>query len=191
MRVLCNVLACFLVLGLAAVPMAAQDDLMQEVEALSDKVEKALVENDTEFLFGLYAEDAISLPNFEARVDGIEALKQHHEEMTAAGVEILAFESEPTDVWAAGDQVIEIGTFEIELKVPEMAEPVEDRGNYLTVYERDGEGKLKIKAEIWNTSVNPMEMMGHEINEHEADHEHEEHQDPKHDHGEEGEPEGR
>lgn len=188
MRVLCNVLAWFLVLGLAAVPSAAQDDLMQEVEALGDKIEKALVENDTEFLFGLYAEDAISLPNFEARVEGIEALKLHHEKMVASGMEILAFESDPTDVWAAGDQVIEIGTFEIELNVPEMAEPVEDRGNYLTVYTRDDEGKLKIKAEIWNTSMNPMEMMG---DMHGHDHNHEEHHDHMEDHGHGGEPDGR
>lgn len=188
MRVLCKVLACCLVLGLTAIPAAAQDDLMQEVTALGDKLEKALVENDTDFLFGMYAEDAISLPNFEARVEGIEALKQHHEKMVASGMEILAFESTPTEVWAAGDQVIEIGKFEIELNVPDMPEPVEDRGNYLTVYERDDEGKLKIKAEIWNTSMNPMEMMG---DMHEHGHDHEEHHDSMHDKKEEGEPDGR
>ena len=43
---------------------------------------------------------------------------------------------------------------------PGMPGPIEDKGKYMTVYVREKNGSLKIKAEIWNTDVNPMQMGG-------------------------------
>jgi len=149
-----------------ALPLAAAADhhesLMQEVKALGDTLAKAMLDDDVEVMLGSYAEDAISLPNFGPRMDGIEAIKQHNAEMTAAGMKILAFTGTPTDVWQAGDQVIEIGTYEIELMMPGMPDKIQDHGKYLTVWVRDAEGALKVKAETWNTDVDPMAMAGHE-----------------------------
>jgi hypothetical protein len=54
----------------------------------------------------------------------------------------------------------EIGSFVITLEMPGAPAPITDKGKYMTVYVRGADGKLKIKAEIWNTDVNPMEMMG-------------------------------
>ena len=113
-----------------------------------------------DFMLGMYAEDAISLPNYGPRMDGIEAFRQNHEQMAAAGMKIHSFESTPTEAWEAGDQVIEIGTYEIELEMAGMPGPITDHGKYLTIYVRHADGALKIKAETWNTDVNPMAMMG-------------------------------
>ncbi len=159
MRALGCVIAVLLVLGLAA-PAAAgsHEALMQEVEAFGDKVTAAMLANDVETMLAMYAEDAISLPNYGPRMQGIEAFRLQHEQMKAAGMEIHSFEGDPTEVWQAGDQVIEIGTFNINLTVPGMPQPITDVGKYMTVYVRDAEGALKIKAEIWNTDMNPMEM---------------------------------
>jgi hypothetical protein len=41
-----------------------------------------------------------------------------------------------------------------------MPGEIEDAGKYLTIYERDADGALKIKVETWNTDVNPMMMGG-------------------------------
>ena len=60
----------------------------------------------------------------------------------------------------AGEHVIEIGTFEISLQMPGMPGPIDDKGKYMTVYIRDADGALKIKAETWNTDINPMMMTG-------------------------------
>lgn len=173
MRTLVYGVASFLVLTLAlAVPAVAQDDLMAEVTAIGEKLEKAMLAGDFDAMMAFYVDDAISLPNYGPRMEGVDSFKKHHEEMTAAGMKILSFEGTPTDVWAAGDQVIEIGTFEITLKVPEMPEPVEDHGKYLTIWQRGEDGSLKVKVDTWNTDVNPMEMMGHEHMEHGEGHEH-------------------
>lgn len=158
------------ILALSTAAIADHHDaLMQEVQAIGDALATAMVENDVDTMFAMYADDAISLPNFGPRMDGIETFRKHHEEMAASGMKISSFTSHPTDVWKAGDQVIEIGTFEIELEMPGMPEKIQDKGKYLTVYVRDADGSLKVKVETWNTDTNPMEMGEHG---HEHGHEH-------------------
>ncbi len=137
----------------------SHQDLMQEVTAFGDALAQAILDNDAEAAFAMYVEDAISLPNYGPRMDGIESFRKHHEEMSGAGMKILSFENSPTEVWPAGDMVIEIGTFEISLEMPGAPHAVEDKGKYMTVYVRDQDGSLKIKAETWNTDLDPMAMM--------------------------------
>ena len=159
MRVRRMVLVSVLALGLAgAVSGGSDDKLMEEVTALGDTLAEAMLANDVETMLAMYAEDAISLPNYSPRMEGKDAFREHHAQMSAAGMKIISFESEPTDVWKAGKQVIEIGRYAIELDMPGMP-GVKDKGKYLTVYVREG-GSLKIKAETWNTDVNPMMAAG-------------------------------
>jgi len=160
MRVCRWFFVCCLAIGVTAVSSAGDHDeaLLKEVEAIGDAISKAMVEDDVDFMLGLYTEDAISLPNFGPGMEGMENFKSQHDEMTASGLKVTSFESQPTDAWACGDQVIEIGAFTISLKMPGVPDLIEDKGKYMTVYVRGADGKLKIKAEIWNTDMNPMEM---------------------------------
>ncbi len=154
-----------LVLGLANVASAdSHDALLKELEALGDSLAEAMLADDLDTMLGMYTQDAISLPNYGPRMDGIEAFKQSHEQMAASGMKIVSFTSDPTDAWECGDQVIEIGTFVIVLEIPGMPQPITDKGKYLTIYVRQADGSLKIKAETWNTDINPMEASakGHE-----------------------------
>ena len=164
MRVLRCGVAVLLILGLAAAASADQHEkqaaLMQEVTRIGDDLARAMVEKDVERMLAMYAPGAISLPNYGPRMEGIEAFRQSHAQMEAAGMQVLAFDSEPTDVWQAGDQVIEIGKFEITLEMAGMPGKIEDVGKYLTIYERDADGALKIKVETWNTDMDPTQMMG-------------------------------
>ena len=65
------------VLGLVAPAWAghSEEALMKEVTALGDALTKALLADDVETMLGMYAEDAISLPNFSPRMDGLAAKK--------------------------------------------------------------------------------------------------------------------
>lgn len=178
MRALRSVAVCLLMLGLAIAAWAQSDgDLMAEVEAFGNALEKMMVEGDIDSMLSLYTEDAISLPNYGPRLDGTEAMRRHFDEMEAAGMKVLTFESAPSDVWEAGKQVVEIGTYAISLEMQGAPEPIEDKGKYMTVYVRDADGSLKIKAETWNTDINPMAMGAHEPEEgHESHHEEESHE---------------
>ena len=120
MRVFRVAMACLLVFGLAAAASAAPNDLMNEVEAIGDALAEAMVANDMDTMLAMYTDDAISLPNYGPRMDGIEAFRQHHAQMAAAGVSVRSFTSKPTEVWGCGDQVIEIGTYEIAPDMPGM-----------------------------------------------------------------------
>ena len=163
MRALRCAVASLLVLGLATAATADQHEkqqaLMQEVTKIGDDLAAAMVAKNVDHLLAMYAPGAISLPNYGPRMQGMEAFRQSHAQMEAAGMNVLAFDSEPTEVWQAGDQVIEIGKFAITLEMPGMGE-IRDVGKYLTIYERDANGELKIKVETWNTDMNPMAMMG-------------------------------
>jgi ketosteroid isomerase-like protein len=163
MRALRCAVTALLVLGVAAGASGShhekQEALMKEVTKIGDDLARAMVAKNVDRMLTMYAPGAISLPNYGPRMQGIDAFRQSHEQMNAVGMNVLAFESEPTEVWQAGDQVIEIGKFEITIEMPGMPNEIEDRGKYLTIYERDASGALKIKVETWNTDLNPMAMM--------------------------------
>jgi len=160
MRAFRCVIAGCLVIGLAAVASAGGSDekLMKEVEAIGDALAKAMLDEDVELMLGMYAEGAISLPNYGPRMEGKDSFRKHHDLMAASGMKIRSFSSQPTDAWECGDHVIEIGNFEIALDMPGMPQPIEDKGKYMTIYVRGADGSLKVKAETWNTDLNPMEM---------------------------------
>jgi hypothetical protein len=43
--------------------------------------------------------------------------------------------------------------------MPGMEKPMDDRGKYLTIWEKQKDGSLKVKIETWNSDINPMSMM--------------------------------
>lgn len=153
---------CAIAAGLMLVggTVGADCTVEHEVEKIGDQLEKAMLEDDLDAMLVHYVDDAISLPMYSPMVKGKEAMIAHHAEMKASGMKVTAFESEPVTVWTEGDAVIEVGTYEITLEMPGAPEPVNDHGKYMTVYERQADGTLKIKAETWNTDINPM-MMDH------------------------------
>ena len=142
-------------LGFAIVAPADHHELIEEVRALDDALEEAVLADDIDSMLAVYAEDPISLPNRSPRMDGIEAIRASLE---AGGVKFLSIETDPTDVWEAGDHVIAIGWYKISLQPPGMPTPIDDKGKFLTVYVRQEDGSLKVKAEITNTDMDLMAM---------------------------------
>ena len=45
------------------------------------------------------------------------------------------------------------------MTMPNMDKPMEDHGKYLTIWEKQKDGSLKVKVETWNSDVDPMSMM--------------------------------
>jgi uncharacterized protein (TIGR02246 family) len=146
------------VAALAAGPAAAGDKLLDEVTALGDAMEKAMLAGDLDTILSYYLDDAISLPEYAPMIEGKDELRRHHEDMARSGMEITSFESAPVKVWKAGDTVIEVGTYEVSMAMPGAPIPIHDEGKYLTIYQRQKGGALKVKLETWNTDLNPMMM---------------------------------
>jgi len=136
------------------------DALKEKVQKMNDEAAKMMVANDAAGMWENYSEDVISMPSYEPMLRGIEACKQSYKKMTEAGIKMTAFKSTVTDVMEAGNLVVDIGTYEITMTIPEMGDmPYTDHGKYMTIWEKQDDGSLKVKVETWNSDVNPWEEM--------------------------------
>ena len=106
--------------------------------------------------FDIYAQDAISMPSYEPMHEGLPAIKKASEDMAKSGVKFTSFEPTIVKVLVNGNMITEIGKYKISMTMPGMEKPMDDHGKYLTVYEKQADGSLKIKIETWNSDVNPM-----------------------------------
>lgn len=139
----------------------AQDtaELKKKIQAMNDKAAEMMVANDEGGMWANYTEDVISMPSYEPMLKGIEACKQSYKKMNESGMKMTAFKSVVTDVIDAGNYVVDIGTYKISMSMPGMDMPWDDHGKYMTIWEKQDDGSLKVKVETWNTDVNPWEEM--------------------------------
>lgn len=140
----------------------AQDDMADvkaQIDEMNEAFEEAMLSNNYEALLSQYTDDAISMPSYEPMINGMDAIKASMMKGKNSGMKMTKFDLTTTDVFESGDLVVEIGKYDLTLKMPQMPEPVDDHGKYLTIYEKQDDGTLKVKVETWNTDMNPWENM--------------------------------
>ncbi len=135
-------------------------DYQSKIEEINKEMTKNMIEGNVEKNLSMYTDDAISLPSNQPMQEGIAAIRQASEEMAKTGMKVSSFEPTVKKVIPEGNLITEIGTYKIKLTMPGMDQPVEDHGKYLTIWEKQQDGSLKVKVETWNSDVNPMEQMG-------------------------------
>ena len=134
----------------------SDEQLKQKIESINKEMAKNMIEGNYEAGLKNYASDAISLPNNSKMVQGIDAIKQSNQAMMQSGAKFKTFETKIMQVKSCGNQITEIGTYNMSMTIPGMATDYVDNGKYMTVWEKQPDGSLKIKMEMWNTDVNPM-----------------------------------
>jgi ketosteroid isomerase-like protein len=135
------------------------DELKKKVQVINNMFAEKMVSGDVDELWQHYADDVIAMPSYEPMVKGLDANKKSWEGMKQSGVKMTTFKTTVTDLMKYGDLVVDIGTYEITMSIPGMDQPWNDHGKYLTLWEMQEDGSIKIKVETWNTDVNPwMEM---------------------------------
>ncbi len=135
------------------------DELKKKVQETNNMYAEKMVSGDVDELWPLYTDDVIAMPSYEPMLKGIDANKKSWEGMKQSGVKMTAFKTTVTDLMKYGDLVVDIGTYEITMSIPGMDQPWDDHGKYLTLWEMQDDGSMKIKVETRNTDVNPwMEM---------------------------------
>ena len=158
-----NVLSVSLLL---AILFAASEGFSQSVSDYKAKIEKInkemtqyMLEGNTEKNLSLYTADAISMPSYQPMLEGISAIRKSNEEMVKSGMKFTSFEPVTVKVLVNSNMITEIGTYKMSMTMPGTDKPMEDHGKYLTIWEKQKDGSLKVKVETWNTDVNPMTMM--------------------------------
>ena len=154
----------FLCLFIIAVQAFAQDDmekLKASIQQMNDEMTKATLAGDNNALLTYYANDAIVLPSYSPLQNGIDAIKAAMDMDTKSSNKFTEFNITATDVFQNGNWVYEIGKYTMTMEIKGMEKPYKDEGKFLTLFEKQEDGSLKIKADMWNTDTNPWAMMGH------------------------------
>jgi ketosteroid isomerase-like protein len=134
----------------------SDDQLKEKIVKINKEISKAMLEGNSQVTLGYYAADAISMPNNAKMVQGIEAIKKSNEEMMSSGFKVNSFELNTVMVKEVENMVTEIGNYKMSFSMPGMPEASQDAGKYINIWEKQADGSLKIKVEMWNTDLNPM-----------------------------------
>ena len=137
----------------------SNSDYKSKIESINKEMAKNMLEGNAEKLLALYTEDAISMPSYQPIHDGIAAIRTASDEMAKTGIKYNSFTPTTLKVMVNGNLITEIGTYKISMSMPNMDNPMDDHGKYLTIWEKQKDGSLKVKVEIWNSDVDPMSMM--------------------------------
>lgn len=146
-----------LILNASAFSLYAQgmDKLRERITEANDKFVSAMIDGDFETMNSMYTENVLSLPSYQPMIRGLDAIKEMSELQKQSGWATKHFVLNTTDIIPAGIFAIEVGNFEIVMIMPEGPEEWVDNGKYITIWEMQNDGNLKIRIETWNTDINP------------------------------------
>lgn len=153
----------------------AQDtgELKKKIQMISDEYSQKMISGDMSSLWQYYSDDVISMPSYEPTLRGLDAVKASYEKMNESGMKMTKFALTVTDVLQSGNFIVEIGTYTLTMEGGQLPMPWDDNGKYMNLWETQGDGSMKLKAETWNSDINPwMEMQkmkgeeGHEGHQH-------------------------
>ena len=112
----------------------------------------AMKANDAEALGRLVTEDAVLMPPNQPVIAGRAAVIDWFagvvEHARTTGVEVPQRE-----VIVAGDVAVERGSFVWTVAPTAGGSPIEDRGNFLAIHQRQVDGTWKVTRNIWNSTV--------------------------------------
>jgi len=135
------------------------DQLKKKIQSYNNQMVKAMIEGNHEKSLSFYAKDVISMPNYAKMMRGLDEVSKHQQEDAAMGNKITAMTLTTKKVKEYGEAFVEVGVYTITIETKMMPDPINDQGKYLTIWEKQSDGKLRISYEIWNTDTNPMMMM--------------------------------
>jgi ketosteroid isomerase-like protein len=137
------------------------NELKLEIAKLNAEAERVMLNNDFQSTIKNYTKDAISLPDYQPMAKGLEAIKRNIDMQLENPTTFTKFTLISNEIWQEGNLVIDIGLYDMSMKIPEMPDgEYTDHGKYLTIYEVQSDGSLLVKAETWNSNENPWMKMG-------------------------------
>jgi len=153
---------CFLIVSLITYSIVfaqGNNALKSQIDKINKEMSIAMIQGNSDKMLSMYTDDAISLPSYRPMQVGLAEIRKANEEDVKSGWKTTAFELNNQKIITAGNLVTDIGTYKISMSMPGSDKPMDDHGKYLTIYEKQKDGSLKVKVETWNTDVDPMSMM--------------------------------
>jgi ketosteroid isomerase-like protein len=146
-----------IIISMCVTSFVSAQNARSTIEQNNRTWERAMMDNDLNTILKMYDEDIISLPSYSPMTRGKSELREHLEKEMGSGNKFTNVEFNTVEVREEGDLAIEIGTYNMSMKMAEGNEWT-DTGKYISVWEKK-ENDWKVIVETWNSDANPWEQM--------------------------------
>jgi ketosteroid isomerase-like protein len=145
---------CFVVLSFAFVGTAAAGDtkIEQDLRDLDAKWSAAAAAKDVDKTVSYYSEDAVVMPPNAPSATTRETIRSAWKEMLMTPGAAISWKTTKVEVAKSGDLAYLSGTYELAMN-DASGKPVNDRGKYVEVWQKQADGTWKVVADIWNSNL--------------------------------------
>ena len=150
---LCGCIA-LLLLAAACTQQAPPDTRAADEAAIRDadaQWAKTAGAKDLEGTVAYYSDDATVLPPNSPMVTGKQGIRAVWAEMLGPDTSI-SWQAGKVEVARSGDLAYIMGTYQLTMKDPQ-GNPVNDKGKFVEVWEKQADGKWKVGADIFNSDL--------------------------------------
>ncbi|HKO15572.1 MAG TPA: DUF4440 domain-containing protein [Gemmatimonadaceae bacterium] len=133
--------------ALASAPSPAA--VRQQLDSIYARFSDAMLKGDTVALTNFYTDDAVLMPQGMPAANGRAEILKAWSAMHSQ-VKVTAFAGKTQSVLTGGDYAIETGTYTMASQ-PKTGKAVNETGKYLTVWQKQPDGSLKMVRDIFNT----------------------------------------
>jgi ketosteroid isomerase-like protein len=127
--------------------------VQQTITQNSIRLAEAYNRGDVAAVAAMYTDDAVVLPPNLPMQEGRQAIEGFWTLARQIGMRDLSLQTGRVE--ESGDAAWEVGVYSLKIQ-PEGAAPVEDKGKYVVVWKRAGDGSWKLAVDIWNTDSPPV-----------------------------------
>jgi ketosteroid isomerase-like protein len=124
----------------------------QTLRDLDARWSKTAAAKDLEETIAYYSDDAIVLPPNSASATTKQAIRNLWKDLFASPDLVLTWKATTVKLGKSGDMAWVNGTYELAMK-DATGRPINDRGKYLEVWEKQADGKWKCGADMWNSDL--------------------------------------
>ena len=125
------------------------EQLLRDLDAQWAKVAAA---KDVEQTIAYYSDDAIVLPPNATSAATKEAVRNVWRDMFASPGLVISWQPTRVQVGKSGEMAWVRGTYELTMN-DASGKPIDDRGKYLEVWEKQTDGNWKCAADMWNSDL--------------------------------------
>jgi ketosteroid isomerase-like protein len=125
------------------------EQLLRDLDA---RWAKAAAAKDVEQTIAFYSDDAIVFPPNAASAATKDAIRNGWKEMFASPGFVISWQPTRAQVGKSGQMAWVSGTYELTMN-DASGKPINDRGKYLEVWEKQTDGNWKCAADMWNSDL--------------------------------------